>query len=393
MKALFGLISDAFPINGYHRAPYMLLCAGVGMVSTLTVAMLAPEQISHTGALLLLMGAYVGIAGVDVQIDATICERARVRPDLAADMQSLCWGALAVLSVPVTLLMAVLLQFVGAKPLFALVALAMATTCFAPLQGWIGEKRAPQVKGACTRCTRMLHHPHKRPVALAAGLTAAYSCTVGIVQTAFSASSPASVTLFTIGANMGFCLALFLVLRSVDECLARAAVFVLLQNALVPTSSIMFEWSHAPTASKHDSRCFDAAACAALALGYEANTSLADGLDTSPSQPSKDLDALLGSAMLPCGWARARHAPCISPFVLTSVNIIALAGAAFASYLYSRSLQGCSYKSILMGTQLILAAVSLVDLIWVQRLNKLVGISDVAFIFGDEAVRASGLVK
>ena len=39
-------------------------------------------------------GTNLNVAMADVMVDATVAQRAKQRPELAADMQALCWGSL-----------------------------------------------------------------------------------------------------------------------------------------------------------------------------------------------------------------------------------------------------------------------------------------------------------
>ena len=55
---------------------------------------------------------------------------------------------------------------------------------------------------------------------------------------------PLLVGSLTVGGNFALCLGLYALLRTVDGCLARAIMYAFLQNALCPSSSALFEWSH-----------------------------------------------------------------------------------------------------------------------------------------------------
>ena len=73
-----------------------------------------------------------------------------------------------------------------------------------------------------------------------------------------------------------FCMMHYL-LRRVDGIMARAIVYVFLSGALCPSSSVLFEWAHAPVS---DDRCRSELQCA--------NASSSHG----------------AARELPCGWAR-----------------------------------------------------------------------------------------
>jgi Na+/melibiose symporter-like transporter len=100
LKSLFGLISDAFPIAGYRRAPYIIFGGAAGTVASLLLALLPVRQMTVplTAALFILYN--VNVAMSDVMIDATIAERSREQPSLAADLQVLSWGSQGLLGIP-----------------------------------------------------------------------------------------------------------------------------------------------------------------------------------------------------------------------------------------------------------------------------------------------------
>jgi len=172
--------------------------------------------------------------------------------------------------------------------------------------------------------------------------------------------------LITILGNCALCLGLFGMLTHVDRCLARAIVYVFLQGALVPTSQILFEWSHDPARSgvgaKQDNRCYTVEQCASLAVG-----------DASTLE-------------LPCGWARARGAPCISPMVFSWAGVVGSLALLGGTALYTSCFQGWTFRRIIALSQVLLIFVNLLDLVWVLRLNIALGIPDELFILGDEVL-------
>ena len=380
-KAIFGLASDAFPIGGLHRAPYMLICASVGAIAAALMAYLPGTSISPTGALLLCMGIYFGVAGVDVQIDATICEKSRDRPDLAGDMQSLAWGTLATCSVPVAIFIAFGLQTVGVHPLFLVTALCFLATTVAPSRGWLGEPKGATLE-MFARCSSMLRHPQKRLVALAAGLISIYSLSLGLFQMACGSGSSEVAASVTIAGNFVFSALLYAVLSGVDPCLARAALFAFLRSALFPSTNVVFEWAHAPAAGSNDSRCYTSEMCKAELLS-EGELLRAQQQLQPPQATGEQAGVQAGQHLLPCGWARAADLPCLSPFVLTLLDVVAMIGAAAAAYSYARSFQYWRYRSFIAASQLALVVVNFIDLAWVLRLNRPLDLSDALFYFGD----------
>ena len=71
---LYGLISDMFPIFGYHRTPYLFIAGLVGTVAWVVIASLKKASFGVAAFLILL--ANYSIASPDVIIDAAITGKA-----------------------------------------------------------------------------------------------------------------------------------------------------------------------------------------------------------------------------------------------------------------------------------------------------------------------------
>jgi len=371
LKSLFGLLSDTVPLGGLHRAPYMLIAGVLGLFALGMLTALPAATVSAPLAGFLLLLTNVNFAMPDVMIDATVAERAKVRPELGAALQALCWGSLGVAGVPAGVVKGYLIEWYGARLLFGLAIFAALAVMVPPLGGWLGETRraAASRKGVRAMCGEVWSHPTKKVVAASAALVGLYSISLGVLQLTVGRSHSELVDSLTLGGNFGLTTLLYLLLRRVDDCLARAAVFTFLSGVLQPYSSVLFEWAHAPAADSADLRCRSAAACAAL------DAAVANG--TAPPPPD-------GS--LPCGWAAAQQLPCLSPIVYTWVGVVSSATLAGGTALYATYFQTWSYRSILATSQAALFLLNLLDNVFVARLNLRFGVSDVAFIFGDEVL-------
>ncbi|KAH7674934.1 Major facilitator protein [Dioscorea alata] len=88
MKPIWGLLTDVFPISGYRRRPYFVIAGMIGAGTSIIIA--THEKLSIPAALLCLVGMVAAVAIADVTIDACIARNSIERPELAADMQSLC---------------------------------------------------------------------------------------------------------------------------------------------------------------------------------------------------------------------------------------------------------------------------------------------------------------
>ena len=88
LKSLFGLLSDTVPLFGRRRAPYMILAGSLGLGSALLLSTMPPAAFTPRIVLLLLLCSSASFAIPDVMLDATVAERCRRRPDLAAELQA-----------------------------------------------------------------------------------------------------------------------------------------------------------------------------------------------------------------------------------------------------------------------------------------------------------------
>ncbi|MCL7033827.1 hypothetical protein MKW94_029041 [Papaver nudicaule] len=90
MKPVWGLLTDIFTVNGYHRRPYFVISGILGVISALSVALVNVQFMPVIMALICLIGVTASMAIADVTIDACIAKNSIQMPSLASDMQSLC---------------------------------------------------------------------------------------------------------------------------------------------------------------------------------------------------------------------------------------------------------------------------------------------------------------
>ena len=434
LKSLFGVASDSLPIYGRHRGPYMVLAGVLGIIASAWLAALPAAAFSASAAAVLLLFANVNFAMPDVMIDATVAERAKAAPKRTADLQALCWGSLGVLGIPMALVKGYLLEAGGSRLLFALSVLTSACVLAPPLLGWLGEARRP---GGCAETRRLCRSLSstlaKQRVLVAATLVGCYSLSLGLVQLVLAPLFPDEVGMATLVANFGLCACLYCTMRPVDEVLARAVIYPFLRGALTPRSEILFDWHHAPAADSGDERCWTAERClqasglassslvaerlasssgaaerlASALASAAANNASAAGALLNASFWATPLDVALDAALdaalpatatatatagsgaasgvgLPCGWARARGHPCLSPVLLSYVSLAGSAALVGGTVAYTTLFQTWRYRSIIAVAQLLLLFANLTDWVWTERWNLAVGLPDEWLVFGEE---------
>jgi folate/biopterin transporter len=120
IKPLYGLISDAFPIFGYRRRPYLVLSSLLGVLAWACMATIVDTP---KLAMIMIGIASMAIAWFDAIIDALVVQRARVEPEGdAGSLQAFTWAAMSVGGIASAYLSGFLLEHWGAKFVFAVTA-------------------------------------------------------------------------------------------------------------------------------------------------------------------------------------------------------------------------------------------------------------------------------
>ncbi|KAF8007619.1 hypothetical protein BT93_K1577 [Corymbia citriodora subsp. variegata] len=131
-KPLYGVVSDAFYIQGQHRLPYIALGAFLQAVSWLAIAILSPSSITIISIYLLLSNLGASIA--EVANDAIVAEvgkqpassSKKTRPSSSGDLPSFVWMASSAGGVLGNLLVSVAIGRVSPQMMFLFFGLLLA---------------------------------------------------------------------------------------------------------------------------------------------------------------------------------------------------------------------------------------------------------------------------
>ncbi|AFY72534.1 folate/biopterin transporter [Synechococcus sp. PCC 7502] len=120
IKPLYGMISDAFPIFGYRRRPYLVLSSLLGVMAWACMATI----VNSAGlAMVMIAIASMAIACFDAIIDALVVQRARLESEGdAGSLQAFSWAAMSVGGITSAYFSGFLLEHWGAKFVFAITA-------------------------------------------------------------------------------------------------------------------------------------------------------------------------------------------------------------------------------------------------------------------------------
>lgn len=334
MKAIYGMLSDMVPISGWHKTPYILIpgIAGCFAWSFLGVS----ASLNAVSATLLLLLANYSMASPDVVIDASVAERARTHPQLAVDLQSLCWGSLGVGGFVAAASVGHLVESIGPRGVYSLTLITAVAVALPAALGWLPERRdPPHLRGnTCRNIRRGFSHPVAKWVFYAALAVSSSSIFLGFFQV-FARGPNAATLKGALTAVCALCIvapSLWFFLRRVSPVLAKASAYIFLRGAIQPSTSVLFYWYHAT-----EDNC---------KRGY----------------------------------------PCLSPSFLGWMDVAGYAFLTVGTVLYNRYFSTWTYRSIFTLSHVLLVFVNFLDLLWVTRANLALGIPDEAFLFGDEVI-------
>lgn len=143
IKPIYGILSDCFPILGYHRSSYTTLSSGIGVVCWLAVATL-PIPVDLIVLLLLFLGNF-SLACPEVMIDAVVAERSKRYPNFASPLQSFNYGILAFCGIFGTFSSGYLIDAIGPKALLGIVTVTSLSVFLPSLFSYLGEGKKTYV--------------------------------------------------------------------------------------------------------------------------------------------------------------------------------------------------------------------------------------------------------
>jgi len=263
------------------------------------------------------------VAAPDVIIDASTAELSKDIPARASDLQSLSWGALSVGGLMACSLKGHFEETIGPKGLL-LACVACSASIFVPaLLRCLPEKRLP--RGQRWKCDTKLLFKH-RGISLLAAFMSISAVLLSVVQVLVE--SRAIRGGLTLLAGVTLAVGVYQTLKGITPILAKTALFIFLRQ------------------------CF---------------------------QPG------LGETMTV--WlTKAPEGPLFSPTMLGWIDCFGSLSLLVGITVYNKYLTNVSYRKIFLIAQLAMVVMNMSDYILVKRWNLLVGIPDVVFIVGDDAV-------
>jgi len=384
IKAIYGIISDTFPIYGRARSPYIVIASVAGLVGFLLLAAEFTTSTLGIGTLLMLTSFAQSVP--DVMVDASVTERIKVFPELATDLQTLCWASYFLFSCALAEPGAYFQRTWGARTLLLVVAGLSLLTLYVGVNCWLGDRpklsqELPDSKvtmaehgpvAACTAAVvpqslrRNFTDPLKGPVFKLAVYVTVVAVGQGLL--AYAVSTDLDVSLIGIATIFAMCAGSWYWLSQVSNPLARAVVLIFLLGASTPSTGVMAVWSK-ETNPPWDTDCGSA--------------------DAPPGSHALDMyehkwchQCAVDRPYLEHGYSR----PCFDAPYLGLVSICANLFGFVGTLWYNSYFSHWSYKNILYTTQVAFVVLGFTDLLWVYRWNRMLGLSDDLFVMGQEVL-------
>jgi len=141
MKPLVGMLSDAFPICGYQKNPYIMITTVVGIAG---LAMIACSGIVNMHVRFLVIGLFcimLMVSSADVLTEAKYAERIRRVPEKGPDFITLVWLMVATGGLLATLTLGTLLEHLKPHWVYAVCLLPAALTFLPSVLNYLDERK------------------------------------------------------------------------------------------------------------------------------------------------------------------------------------------------------------------------------------------------------------
>lgn len=142
IKPLMGMISDVFPIAGYHKRYYMFIVSvlGSGALLYLAAKPVTPgDALAYVGALVLIN---LQVSVVDLLTEGKYTEKMRIVPEISSDIVSFVWGSLTAGGLVATVVSFFALRSKNYKAMFWLAVPFSAQAIFTSVAGLLPEEKA-----------------------------------------------------------------------------------------------------------------------------------------------------------------------------------------------------------------------------------------------------------
>jgi len=182
MKPLFGLLSDALPICGYHKAPYIAASTFFAVLAYVAIGF-SPEGLLQVRMVVfcLLLGT-MQVSIVDLLTEARYAEKIRERPEHGPDLMTYVWGGLTAGQLLATASVGIIIEHFGPSVVYAIIAMPAAVILVPTCLNWLEEERITESAEARRRSDMVAEQPELLALVLIVGGSSLLLVIVGLMQ-------------------------------------------------------------------------------------------------------------------------------------------------------------------------------------------------------------------
>ncbi|CAE8625607.1 unnamed protein product [Polarella glacialis] len=141
MKPIIGLLSDAAPIAGYNKAPYMRGVTILGMFAFACIGVVPQRHLSVIGLVTCLFLIHLQFSTCDLLSEAKYAEQMQAKPEHGPALMSFVWSGRTAAALIATIMIGPIMLHLGPKAPFVL-AMIPASVILVPLaKGFMEEKK------------------------------------------------------------------------------------------------------------------------------------------------------------------------------------------------------------------------------------------------------------
>lgn len=141
MKPLFGLVSDAVPILGYQKAPYMIIVSVMAVMAHMSIGFTPAGTLPVKGIVMCLLMGCMQISVVDLLTEAKYAERIRQKPERGPDLMTYVWGGITVGNLFATASVGFIIEHLGTQWVFVIVCVPAAIMLIPTCLNWLDEPK------------------------------------------------------------------------------------------------------------------------------------------------------------------------------------------------------------------------------------------------------------
>lgn len=324
MKPVIGLISDARPISGYNKAPYMMLSTILAAFALAAVGFVPQSALSVQGLAICFFLIQLQIATCDLLTEAKYSERMQEKPQHGPSLMSYVWFGLTAGGLCATIMIGPLISKIGYKTPYAIALLPSACILIPLFLNFMEEKKVSTEEMVVQRA-QLLAQSETCILCLLMFVCTVILTILGICYTDPAVNAAASIIVAFI-----VLVAFSVTLRPV---IAKVNAFFLMQSALSVSIS---------------------------GASYYFYT---DSPESYPEGPHFSME-----------------------FYTSGLGIVGSICALIGIWSYKSYASDWSYRGLLLTTNVIATVLSLFDVLLFARVNKKMGIPDQFFVLGFSAL-------